>query len=224
VASEALERGHQVTAVVRDPNRAELLDARVGSALASVTDREALAAAIEGQDAVVCAYRTPRERPEEMTMAARAVMDAVRRAGVLRVVWVGGTGNLQGPGGGADIVDLPSFPPDWKGVTLAHRDTLDLFRREAEGLDWTSRASTGPISARRVPSKRASGPGATGSAATSCSSTSGGTAASPCRTSPSRSSTCSKVGSIAASASRSRTEPARPRPIRGGSRPPWPAR
>jgi putative NADH-flavin reductase len=41
------------------------------------------------------------------------------------------------PGGGEDIVDRPEFPAEWKARTLAHRDTLRLFRREAEDLDWT---------------------------------------------------------------------------------------
>jgi putative NADH-flavin reductase len=123
-----------VTAIVRDPSRADVLDARVAATVASITDPAALAAAIEGTDAVVIAYRA---EPDEMMTAARALLDAARRTGVHRFVWTGGTGTLQVPGGGADIVDQPGFPAEWKARTLAHRDTLRLFRREAADLDWT---------------------------------------------------------------------------------------
>lgn len=137
VVGEALDRGHQVTAIVRDLSRAEALDARAGAAVASIIDQAAVAGAIEGDDAVVSAYRAPREQPEEMLIAARALIDAARQTGVRRIVWTGGTGALQVPGGGGDIVDQPGFPAEWKAPTLAHRDTLKLFRREAADLDWT---------------------------------------------------------------------------------------
>jgi uncharacterized protein len=137
VLDEALERGHAVTAILRDPSRAEALDPRAASAVASVTEGEALAVAFAGQDAIVGAYRASRDDPDEMPRAAATVIEAARRAEVDRIVWIGGTGVLKVPGSGTDIVDLPEFPADWRPSTLAHREALATFRRGADDLDWT---------------------------------------------------------------------------------------
>jgi uncharacterized protein len=134
---EALARGHSVTAVVREPAGAARLPEGVASALASIHDTPSLAAAIGGHDAVLSAYRTPKETPELMLPGARALLDAARQRSVARVVWIGGTGALRLPGGVGDIVDVPGFPEEWKPITLAHRDTRDLFRAEAGDLEWT---------------------------------------------------------------------------------------
>jgi uncharacterized protein len=137
VAGEALQRGHTVTAILRDPARAEALDRRADSAVASVTDGDALAAAFAGRDAIVGAYRAPQDDPDEMPRAAASVIDAARRAGVGRMVWIGGTGVLKVPGSGTEIVDLPEFPSGWRASTLAHREALATFRRDAADLAWT---------------------------------------------------------------------------------------
>lgn len=137
VAREALERGHEVTAIVRDLARGESLDSRLAVAVASIMDSAALPGAIDGHDAVVSGYRAPSEQPGEIPVAAKTLIDAARQSGVRRIVWPGGTGTLKVPGGELDIVDLPSFPAEWKDVTLAHRDALNVFRGESDDLDWT---------------------------------------------------------------------------------------
>ncbi len=134
---EALARGHSITAVLREPAGGARLPEGVASALSSIHDAPSLAAAIEGHDAVLSAYRTPKETPELMLAAARSLLDAARQRSVRRVVWIGGTGALRLPGGVGDIVDIPGFPEEWKSVTLAHRDTRELFRAEAGELEWT---------------------------------------------------------------------------------------
>lgn len=136
VAAEARERGHEVTALVRDPVRAATLPEGVDHEVANVMDSAAVAAAIRDSDAVVGAVRAPRETPEQMPAAARSVIAAMADAGVKRVVWIGGTGTLRVTDDGPRIVDLPEFPDEWKGPTLAHSDALQLFRG-SDGLDWT---------------------------------------------------------------------------------------
>ena len=137
VLREARERGHQVTVVLRDLNRAAGFGADVQIAVADATERDALHAAIEGHDAVVSAYRAPADRPDELTVVAQALIGAARDTGVRRIVWVGSTASLKLPGTDTDLVDLPQFPEDWKPAGLAHRDSLDLLRSEGDGLDWT---------------------------------------------------------------------------------------
>ncbi len=137
VTREALERGHTVTAILRDSARGAALDAPVSTAVAKVTDTGALGAALEGHDGLFSGYRAPRENPEEMPEAARSVIEAARAAGVRRVVWPGGTGTLKVPGADTYIVDIPQFPEEWRAPNLAHREALELFRKEAGDLEWT---------------------------------------------------------------------------------------
>lgn len=137
VVAEALERELDVVAVLRDPTRGEGLDVRATRRVANVTDRPALEAALAGCHAVVGAYRAPRETPDEMPVAAATTIAAARSAGAGRMVWLGGTGTLQVPGDGGDIVDRPEFPDQWKASTLAHREALRTFRREAGDITWT---------------------------------------------------------------------------------------
>src|SRR4249919_1029994 len=95
VAAEALDRGHPVTAVVRDPGRADRVDARAHVAVATLGDPEGLDEALSGHDAVLSAYRAPADAPGDMPAQAGSLLTAARRAGVRRIVWIGGTAVLE---------------------------------------------------------------------------------------------------------------------------------
>jgi uncharacterized protein YbjT (DUF2867 family) len=81
---EALAHGHSITAVVREQAGAANLPKGVADALASIHDTPSLAAAIGGHDAVLSAYRTPRQTPELMLAAARSLINAARQRSVAR--------------------------------------------------------------------------------------------------------------------------------------------
>ena len=59
--AEAAQRGHDVTALVRDPARANLPEPVV-KVRGDVLDPVSLGPAVEGRDAVVCALGTPSPR------------------------------------------------------------------------------------------------------------------------------------------------------------------
>lgn len=127
ILAEALLRGHQVTAIAR---HAEAIDPQPGlSALAlDVADGDKLAAALAGQDAVIISVKYSQVDPHPL-------IEAARRAGVRRVLVVGGAGSLQ-VAPGLDLVDAPDFPPAYKPEALAARDFLNFLRQEAV-LDWS---------------------------------------------------------------------------------------
>ena len=142
--AEALQRGHQVTALVRNPAKLSA-QAGVTPVEVDVTDAAALAHAVEGHDAVVSAFNAPRGNPEFKTLylqAARAIVDGVKRSGVKRLVVVGGAGSLY-VAPGVQLVDTPQFPAEYRTEAQAARDALNLIRNEA-GLDW-SFVSPAPI-------------------------------------------------------------------------------
>ncbi|RKS74748.1 hypothetical protein BZB76_3267 [Actinomadura pelletieri DSM 43383] len=131
IADEARRRGHEVTGVTRGGNE--------GTAKAEAGDAEAIAGLAKGHDAVVLAVAPPRDGSDPagpLLEAGRGVLDALRRAGVRRLVVVGGAGSLRVAGGGRHV-DSPSFPDAYKPEALAQGELLELVRAEAADLDWT---------------------------------------------------------------------------------------
>lgn len=89
VVRQALDAGHGVTAVVRDPARLRADDGRLRVVTADVTDATALAKAVEGRDAVVSALGPRGRGPTTVcSRGLRAATAAMSAAGVRRVVAV----------------------------------------------------------------------------------------------------------------------------------------
>lgn len=127
ILAEALSRGHQVIAVLRDPAR---LAARPGLTVAKgdVADTAATATLIAGVEAVISAVR--------FTSAdAATIMAPVKQAGVPRLLVVGGAGSLEAAPG-VQLFDTPTFPEAAKKESGAGRIFLAALRAEG-ALDWT---------------------------------------------------------------------------------------
>jgi putative NADH-flavin reductase len=141
VLQELLQRGHQVTALARNPSK---LAAQAGLRVvqADVQDEKQVAAAVEGHDAVVSAYNPGWNAPDlynEFLRGSRAILAGTRRAGVKRVLVVGGAGSLY-VAPGVQLVDTPEFaghvPPNVVPGAKAARDLLTELQGETE-LDWS---------------------------------------------------------------------------------------
>jgi putative NADH-flavin reductase len=137
VLKELLARGHDVVALARDPAK---LTARAGLTVVKADAKQAdqVAAAVEGADAVVNAFNPGWSVPDihtEFLEGTRAIYDGVKRAGVKRLIVVGGAGSLYAAPG-VQLVDTPEFPAEWKQGALAAREALNLIRQESS-LDWT---------------------------------------------------------------------------------------
>jgi putative NADH-flavin reductase len=127
ILGELLSRGHEVTGVVRHP---EKLAARAGltAKRGDVNDEAGLGPLLAGHDAVVSSVKFESLDP-------RTLIGAVKRAGVKRLLVVGGAGSLE-VAPGVQLVDTPGFPEAYKPEALAGRDFLNVLRDERE-LDWT---------------------------------------------------------------------------------------
>ena len=137
IAREALSRGHHVTGVARDPAKAGTSHERMTFVQGEVRDAASVAHASNGADAIVSAVAPTGGQPFSMlSEAARALIQGARRAGVKRLITVGGAGSLLVPEGGR-VMDRPTFPVAWKPFAQAHADALDVYRTEGRGLDWT---------------------------------------------------------------------------------------
>jgi len=140
IAAEAVRRGHDVVGVVRDPATAAPSDSRLRLVQGNATDAASVAEVVRGADAVVSAI-SPRPNARGLPQPkladnARAIIAGLRRAGVPRVLYVGGASTLEiAPG--RQLVDEPDFPAQYKAEALEGREALGIWRTEAEGLDWT---------------------------------------------------------------------------------------
>ena len=124
---EALRRGHSVVAIARNPSALQGRDGVTVKAL-DAKDSAALQAAVTGCDAVLSAAHFSTIEPE-------AIIEPVKRAGVKRLLVVGGAGSLLLPSGHR-VIDSPDFPQAYKAEANAGVRFLDTLRQEPT-LDWT---------------------------------------------------------------------------------------
>ncbi|MNR76107.1 NAD dependent epimerase/dehydratase family protein [compost metagenome] len=124
---EALRRGHSVTALAR--NTAKLAGrARVTAIDVDVLDAAALAQAVTGHDAVFSAAHFS-------GIPASAIINPVKKAGVPRLLVVGGAGSLL-VAPGVRVLDTPDFPEAYKAEATAGGVFLNTLLQEKE-LNWT---------------------------------------------------------------------------------------
>jgi uncharacterized protein len=127
ILKEALDRGHQVTAIARHTETL-LAHPRLLVRAADVRDKDAIAKLLVGHDAVISAVRF-------VDAGADVIVAAVKEAGVKRLLVVGGAGSLE-MAPGKQVVDSPEFPAAHKPESLAGRAFLNALRSES-ALDWT---------------------------------------------------------------------------------------
>ncbi|PRY14273.1 hypothetical protein CLV24_10483 [Pontibacter ummariensis] len=138
IMQEALARGHNVTAIVRHPEKVGKESVSLTVKRGDVENVEETAALIKDHDAVVVSYspgRGPGTDYSKYVTVAQKVLEAAKKAGVKRVVNVGGAGSLYTEGG-VQLVDTPEFPEAWRGGSAAQRDSLKVYQQEQE-LEWT---------------------------------------------------------------------------------------
>lgn len=137
ILDELISRGHEVTAIVRHPEKVKKAK-NVTAVKANVLNEEEVAAAVKGQDVVVNAYNPGWTNPkiyEEFLAGFKAIQEGVKKSGVNRLFIVGGGGSLYiAPG--QQLVDGPDFPEAYKAGALALRDYLNDIKQEQD-LEWT---------------------------------------------------------------------------------------
>jgi len=118
VAAEAVSRGHEVVAISRSGGE--------GGVKADLTDKAAIAAAIEGADAVVLSVRF-------QELDVEALLDTLK--GAKRLLIVGGAASLY-VAPGLQLIDTEGFPDFIKVEAEPARKALARIQRET-ALDWT---------------------------------------------------------------------------------------
>jgi uncharacterized protein len=131
ILRELQSRGHDVTAAVRHP---EKLPANTRSIRDDLANVDQIARTIAGADAVVSAYAPPQGDPDQVVAVTERQIAAVRKAGVPRLLVVGGAGSLE-VAPGVTLLASGHVPEAWVPIATAHAKALD--RLKASDINWT---------------------------------------------------------------------------------------
>jgi uncharacterized protein len=132
ILKEALERGHEVTAIVRDASKVENNQITVVEKnIFDLTTQD-----IENFDVVVNAFGAPLGEEQAHVDAGRALIEALKGTNT-RALIVGGAGSLYiNEDKTVQVIDTPNFPDMFKPTAKGQARNLQELR-ETPGITWT---------------------------------------------------------------------------------------
>lgn len=147
ILKELLERGYQVTTLVRNPDKITIKSPDLTIVKGDVTDFDEIKKLAEGKDAVISAYNPGWNNPniyEDTLKNYPRIVDAVKAAGVKRILIVGGAGTLfVAPG--VRVMDTGVIPEAiMGGVKSLGEFYLNTLIPENE-IDWVFFSPAGEI-------------------------------------------------------------------------------
>ena len=139
VVRQALDGGHDVTAVVRDPGRLPIGDPSLDVVTADLTDPDSLRPVLQGRNAVISAIGPNSRKEAGITApATKAIAAALRLSGVSRLVVVSASPVGPVPDGEGWLwrsVVTPMLGLIYRAV-YADLDAMEAALRDSN-LDWT---------------------------------------------------------------------------------------
>ena len=126
IAREVARRGHDVTAIARNPDAIPSVPG-VTAVRGDASDADGLADLIKGSEAVISALH--------FNVPADVILSALKTAGVPRLLVTGGAASLE-VAPGVRVIDTPDFPAEWKEFAMGGITFLDALRNEKQ-IDWT---------------------------------------------------------------------------------------
>jgi putative NADH-flavin reductase len=141
ILAEALHRGHEVTAIVRHPEKIQP-DKILNTKKADVLDVDELAKLLAGHDVIVSAFNPARGVAgahvyDLHVQGHKAILAAANKSGAKRFLGVGGAASLKTPEG-IELIDSPQFPAAYEQFKPGIRGTRELYYllKQEPSLDW----------------------------------------------------------------------------------------
>ena len=136
--NEALNRGFEVTAVVRHPEKIKIENEHLKVKKADVSSLDEVCEVCKGADAVISAFNPGWNNPninDETIKVYLTIIDGVKKAGIDRFLMVGGAGSLFiAPG--LRLMDSGEVPENiLPGVKALGEFYLNFLKKEKE-VDW----------------------------------------------------------------------------------------
>lgn len=147
ILEELLDRGYAVEAIVRNPEKINVQSPQLTVKKIDVADADALTACISGYDNVISAYNPGWTNPDIYSLIHQnypRILSAAKRAGVRRLLIVGGAGTLfVAPG--LRVVDSGAIPEEiMGGVRSLGEFYLDTLEKEQD-IDWVFFSPAGSL-------------------------------------------------------------------------------
>ncbi len=145
VVDEALQRGHIVTAVSRDPSRIEKQHPNLTAARGDLLDADSITNLVAGMDVVIISVRGilgKEKRPEDalQRVAIEKVVEVLRDKdeGAVRVIHVGGAGTLEVEPGVLYADKIPKlFVPKNLEAEIQGQVLALEYLRTVSDVDWS---------------------------------------------------------------------------------------
>jgi putative NADH-flavin reductase len=138
ILKEALDRGHNVTAVVRHPEKIKTLHKNLVVKQGDVSLSDTVTEVCKGADAVISAYNPGWQNPdiaEVTTRVYKSILTGVRKAGIKRLMVVGGAGSLF-VSHGIRLMDAGVMP---EFILPAVKALADVYLKDLmaeKNIDW----------------------------------------------------------------------------------------
>lgn len=130
---ELVTRGHQVTAVARDVSKLPAVSG-LNVKQDDLSDARRTADVVRGADAVISAYAPPANDTDALIGVTQRQVEAVRAAGVDRLLVVGGAGGLE-VAPGVSLIASGHLPDPYLPIATSHVKALEVLRDS--DVDWT---------------------------------------------------------------------------------------
>ena len=138
ILNELLNRGHHVTAIVREKAKVKVNSPKLEVKEIDVENVPVIVDTLKGADAVISAYNPGWSNPniyEDTLRVYPKILDEVKAAGIKRLLIVGGAGTLFVKPG-VRLVDTGLLPEAWlPGVKSLGKFFLETLVNEKD-LDW----------------------------------------------------------------------------------------
>ena len=136
VIEEALSRRHQITALVRSPQKVGELASRITVVQGDALDARAVDKAIAGQDVVIYTLGAGNVRDTTLfSESTRVLLTAMNQHAVRRLICVTGVGAGETKGHGGFLYDWILYPLFTKGI-YADKDKQESVIRDSYA-EWT---------------------------------------------------------------------------------------
>ena len=138
ILKEALDRGHEVHAIVRDLSKLQVKNENLSPIICDIMEENELQDIFNtGYDAVISAYNPGWNNPdiyEDFTIGYTSILNALKSSEIKRLIVIGGAGSLEIDG--KKLIDSSDFPKEFYKGAKAASELLDSLRKE-NSLDWT---------------------------------------------------------------------------------------
>jgi putative NADH-flavin reductase len=131
ILTELVSRGHSVTAIARHTSK---IPNEITAKQDDLSDVDTIAALIAGSDAVISAYNPPTDDTDALIGVTERQIAAVKKAGNVRLIVVGGAGSLE-VAPGVTLLASGHLPAPYVAIAESHSKALEALK--SSDINWT---------------------------------------------------------------------------------------